>query len=718
MDTHLKNLQQVFQAGQRLLVPLFQRQYVWNEERQWAPLWEDIERLAEAYETGGAKVEPHFLGAVVLQNTAGAAMIQTRTIIDGQQRLTTLQLLLHAAWTVMSARGIQEAPYLRSHFRNNEDYLSDSDRYKLTPTTRDQDAYQAIMNATSTDEFRKTHSSSLLARAHRYFGESIEKWILSGDPAQRSQVLVSALLHKVTLVAIELEHDEDSQLIFETLNARGTPLTGADLIKNFVFQRLELNRADTEAMYTKYWSMFETPFWEAEVKLGGSSAPRISNFLAQWLTAQTGTDVPSREVFRKFKQYAEHSAKRSMAALLPVLDASASHYQSWTIEGETKDGDLGRLALFAYRTSALGTQSAGPLLIWATDPSKELIPGTQLQKFIASLESWLVRRALMRSGNAGIGSFVADLISQLNDSSRDFAGDVLTRLLAESGTTNLAWPTDDELRQELRDLAVYVRFRKPLIRLVLESVEDHHRGYGGSKSSYSEGRVTRGKHSIEHLIPQNWTENWGVGPDVARQAHRNDHVHLLGNLTLVAGGLNSKISNGPWLGTPGKLQSLNEHSILLMNQRIAEEGRDGWDEDAIRGRGELLITAIQKIWPVPAEAKGATKAGHAKSLDQEVNLADLVDAKLLAPGQTLLARSSEDFGTATVLPDGALLMNGERFESPSGAAKGLRQKAINGWKFWFVDRDRGVTLDHLRRKLIDSRLELLDAPEREVAELF
>jgi hypothetical protein len=519
------------------------------------------------------------------------------------------------------------------------------------------------------------------------------------------------------VVAIELEHDEDSQLIFETLNARGTPLTGADLIKNFVFQKLELNRADTEAMYTKYWSMFETPFWEAEVKLGGNSAPRISNFLAQWLTAQTGTDVPSREVFRKFKQYAENPTGRSMASLLPALDASASQYQSWTLDGEKKDGDLGPVALFAYRMSALGTQSAGPLLIWATDPSREIIPDLQMQKFIGSLESWLVRRALMRSGNAGIGSFVADLISQLNDSSREFAGDVLTTLLAETGTTNLAWPTDDELGQELRDLAVYSRFRKPLIRLVLESVEDHYRGYGGARASYSEGRVSRGKHSIEHLIPQNWTEHWGVGTDPVRQARRNDHLHLLGNLTLVAGGLNSKISNGPWLGSPGKLQSLNEHSILLMNQRIAEDGKDGWDEDSVRIRGESLIAAIQKIWPVPAEAKGATQAGHAKSLDQEINLADLVGAGLLTPGQTLLARGSEPTGLATVLPEGSLLMNGARFESPSGAAKGLRQKAINGWKFWYVDRDRGVTLDHLRRKLIDSRQEILDAPEGEVADV-
>lgn len=155
-----------------------------------------------------------------------------------------------------------------------------------------------------------------------------------------------------------------------------------------------------------------------------------------------------------------------------------------------------------------------------------------------------------------------------------------------------------------------------------------------------------------------------------------------------------------------------------MNQRIAEEGKGGWDDDSVRIRGESLIAAIQKIWPVPAEAKGSTKASHTKSLDQEITLADLVDAELLAPGQSLLARGSEPIGLATVLPDGSLLMNGARFESPSGAAKGLRQKAINGWKFWYVDRDRGVTLDHLRRKLIDARKEPRNAPDAEVAELF
>lgn len=706
MDTHLKNLQQVFQAGQRLLVPLFQRQYVWNQDHQWAPLWEDIERLTEAYETDGEKVEPHFLGAVVLQNVAGGSMIQTRTVIDGQQRLTTLQLLLHAAWTVLSAREAKEAQYLRSHFRNNEDYLAETDRYKLTPTTRDQDVYQSIMTASSPHETAKMNSSSLLARAHQFFSKSIEEWVSSRDAARRAEILVSVLLHKITVVAIELEHDEDSQLIFETLNARGTPLTGADLVKNYVFQRLNLNKADTEVMYTKYWSMFETSFWEAEIKLGGYSAPRISNFLAQWLTAQTGRDTPTKEVFRRFKQYAEHSSSPMMEAILPSLDASASKYQNWTVEAEKKDGDLSPLGLFAYRSSVLGTQSAGPLLIWATDPSKESIPSPQLQKFISSLESWLVRRALMRAGNAGIGSFVADLVSQLNDSSRQFAGDILTTLLAEADATSQAWPTDDELRNELRKLAVYARYRKPLIRLVLESVEDHYRGYKYSKSSYSEGRVTRGKHSIEHLLPQNWAEHWGVGPDVARQARRVDHVHLLGNLTLVAGGLNSKISNGPWLGSPGKLGSLNEHSVLLMNQRIAEEGKDGWDEDSIWMRGELLIAALQQIWSVPADAKGSMRPSPIGSLDKEVTLLDLIDAEHLVAGQVLHARTADRAGTATVMTDGCLLMNGLHFESPSAASKGLNQKATNGWKFWFVDRDRGVTLDRLRRKLGDDRQSL------------
>lgn len=707
MDTNVKNLQEVFQAGQRILVPLFQRPYVWNEEKQWAPLWEDIERLTGRVAAEGDGVEPHFMGAVVLQKIAGAAAVQTRSVIDGQQRLTTLQLIFHAAFRAISEYGIQEAEYLRAHFRNSETFLGPADRYKLTPTTRDQQEYLAIITAGEVDPSVSVTAGShgLLTAGHSFFLERIRSWLELGNAMERAKILTRTLIHKLTLVAIELEHNEDSQQIFETLNARGTPLTGADLIKNFVFQRLDLDQPETESMYQKYWAHFETAFWEKEVSVGRVSTPRISIYLSQWLISQTGSEVPIGEVFRKFKQFADQKSGQATLDMLSHVDACAVAYRSWTDAAEDKSSDLNRLELLAYRTSVLGTQSAGPLLIWALDPRKSPIPHAQLTRFLVSLESWLVRRALMRSGNAGIGQFVAALITRLEDSSRDFAGDVLTDILTESSAPNLAWPSDKDLRVELLDAPVYRRFRRSLLQMVLESIEDRYRGYGTSRSSFAEGRVHRGVHSIEHLLPQSWRRNWGVGDDVIGQMERDKRIHRLGNLTLVAGGLNSKVSNGSWAGPGGKLEALNEHSVLLMNQQLKLLGANGWGEESIDKRTSALLEDIFSIWPVPERALGVSKGEFRGDVIHDVSVADLINAGLLTAGQEIYTRGTEATESATVLANGSISVQGVPFETPSGAAKRLRGGATNGWKFWLVDRERGITLATLRSHLENSRVE-------------
>lgn len=706
MDTNVKNLQEVFQTGQRLLVPLFQRPYVWTEERQWAPLWEDVQRLADSI-AAGEDPEPHFLGAIVLQKVAGATAVQSRTVIDGQQRLTTLQLLFHAAFLELKAQGMQEAEYLRAHFRNSESFLPPSDRFKLTPTTRDQMEYEYVIRQGDDSlqyESRENVSGSLVD-AHTYFRAKIESWLVGGDVAEKSQQLTRALMHNLNLVSIELEHDEDSQQIFETLNARGTPLSGADLVKNFVFQRLAADGADTEEMYKKFWSQFETDFWEKTVSVGRVPAPRISLFLSQWLIARTGKEVPVQEVFRKFKLFTDRqSTQTNMTQMLSEIDASALRYRSWNEASWVKAGDLSRLELLVYRTSVLGTQSAGPLLVWATDPAKPPIPSTQLEMFYRSLESWLIRRAFMRSGNAGIGQFIADLIAQLDQSSREVAGDRLPQLLVEASSPNLAWPSNDDIIAELSQASMYTRFRRSFTRMILEALEDFHRGYGTNKASFAEGRVQRDTHSIEHLLPQGWRAKWPVGRDLGAQIERDKHVHRLGNLTLVAGGLNSKISNGPWLGSKGKVSALNQHSVLLLNKQIVELGSHEWNEDLIDRRTQILLQALLEVWPVPPEALGVTQGEVREGSNHDVSVKDLVRAGLLQNGQELYPRSAEQEVRARVLSNGFIAVFDEPFDTPSGAGRRVTKRSTNGWTFWVVDREQGVDLSTLRSQLVRSRL--------------
>ena len=177
------------------------------------------------------------------------------------------------------------------------------------------------------------------------------------------------LLNGLQLVVIQLEADEDSQEIFETLNARGTPLTAADLIKNFVFQRLDLPAAESEAAYEKHWKLFETAFWEKEVGAGRNAMARSSLFLNQWLIAQTAENIGVREVFSRFKYFTTHDLDTAMGDLLPAIHRAALDYQSWTEAAHVKDGVLDRLTLFVYRIGALDSEATKPLLIWLRDPA-------------------------------------------------------------------------------------------------------------------------------------------------------------------------------------------------------------------------------------------------------------------------------------------------------------------------------------------------------------
>lgn len=160
----------------------------------------------------------------------------------------------------------------------------------------------------------------------------VEQWL--GEPGtdafvDRAEELTNVLKGGLTLVSIELLASENSQEIFETLNARGTPLTAADLVRNFVFQRVEAEGGDAQKVYTQDWP-FEKKFWTKEVSVGRYRVSRSSLFLNQWLMSRTGEEVSPQSTFTRFKSYVEHHPEQTMATLLPVIKQQADQYQAWT----------------------------------------------------------------------------------------------------------------------------------------------------------------------------------------------------------------------------------------------------------------------------------------------------------------------------------------------------------------------------------------------------
>lgn len=219
METQIRTPQMVFMQPQRLIVPLFQRPYVWNQESQWEPLWEDVVRLADRVLTRPTKKHhPHFLGAVVLQQVQKqTGQMQERTIIDGQQRLTTLQLLLDALHAeLLTLEVLPPAMRIEPLVTNADPFCSKpEDRFKVWPTNRDRPAFNAVMGAKPPVNYDTIgYASERMVGAHRFFGRQAHDWLLADGAesiATRAAAVETVVRDLLQIVIIDLAADENAQ---------------------------------------------------------------------------------------------------------------------------------------------------------------------------------------------------------------------------------------------------------------------------------------------------------------------------------------------------------------------------------------------------------------------------------------------------------------------------------------------------------------------------
>ena len=708
METQVRTPQAIFVQPQRLLVPLFQRPYVWNEELQWEPLWKDLERVAERLlKAPLSSHSPHFLGAVVFQQLQNPASdLQQRTVIDGQQRLTTLQLLLDAVQAELTQAGAtMAAKRLEQLTVNDEAYRrQEADRFKVWPTNRDRPAFNEVMKATPPIDYQKLeHRGSRVVKAHEYFARQCRQWLLaegSDAVAAKAEAIERSARELLQIVVIDLTPNENAQEIFETLNARGAVLTAADLIKNFVFQRLMEQGADVEDAYGKYWKPFETAFWEEIVSVGRVKHQRSSVFLNHWLVARTGEEVVAREVFSGFKVYADFHAEQSMLELLQEIHRAAAIYRDFTEKAQNVDGPLDRVGLFTYRARTLESEVVKPVLLSLLDHPAGPLPATDVDLALDALESWLARRMLVRATAKSYNKLLADLVSVVRSSEPGKVADSVRGFFASQRSEVGYWPDDDEVRKELESLPIYRKLSRGRLRMVLESIEDHWRGWGAGKTSAAGMRIRRNTYAIEHLMPQSWLKHWPLNPGIP-EGERDARIHQLGNLTLLTRKLNSTVSNGPWTGASGKAAHLQEKDVLLLNSRLLKDYKDRqWDEAGVDARTRVCIDAILEVWPVPAGHKVNIQKASTQS-NLSVDVVDLLEAGLLSAGQTLFSRPGKYGGhQARILSDGQLEVNGRAFSSPSQAGIYVRNKPTNGWHFWRLAPAAKHSLDDLRTEYL------------------
>lgn len=600
---------ELFDGKVQYQIPPFQRPYVWTEEDQWAPLWRDVVRVVEGTLGISEELEPatsHFLGAVVLKqlDTPSGDPLR-RSVIDGQQRLTTLQLLLDAAqWVVAQAGSDDEAESIQELVLNGATrFRTSPKRFKLWPSRVDRAAFEHAMDDALAPPSALTDAR--ITRAHTFFRTSIAEWIEAApDESARREwltALSATLQQRLQIVAIDLSDSDDDQLIFETLNDRGTPLLQADLIKNFLFQECEALGADVDAWADSYWLDFDEDWWREQVAQGRLFRSRIDLFLQYWLTMRRRDEVPTDKVFVYFREHA--SAYLSDAGdaerFLKELRGDADTFKDFAQLDATTT--IGKFYLRVVEAFELGVFI--PVLLWLISDNHG-VPVAQAECGLEALESWAIRRTLLRRTMKDANNLVISILKRLDLNDLNGAGDVIVEFLLAQDAESRAWPTDAEVREELPDVKAYGNIKQPRLRAVLAALElkmrtDRHEDV--SLPSHLE---------IEHILPRGWREYWAgdIAESPLLAATRDSVIHTLGNLTLVTKKLNVALSNRPWTDEEaapiapsgidaglGKRSLLKRYSLLLLRDDVVEQPT--WSEGRIRERSEKLTEVALTVWP-------------------------------------------------------------------------------------------------------------------------
>jgi hypothetical protein len=628
MEANTRKLERIFDQTITYQVPLFQRPYVWTKEANWEPLWEDILSLLDKHLRGG-KVHPHFLGAVVLEqlgNSTGS--IESRQVIDGQQRFTTLQLFLMAARDLATEYGtskyIERFSDLVANRRSKIDH--DEEVFKVWPTNSNRAAYKVVHEAGSPANVEKAiklrpelnDGANNIINGYHFFHSQLSSWI-SGklDDDEDAKVLsgktiderFDSLWHVVKdclqVVVIDLDKNDETQVIFETLNARGEDLLPADLIKNFLFRRAASDGENVEKLYADHWQRFETSWWRAEVKQGRITRPRVDVFINHYLAMMIRDEVKSSHLFNAFKTFADQSESIT-GSLLIVPKTAAEHIVQLSRYAEVfktfyEPGKHKRLETFLQRLEAVDTTTVYPFLLYA---HAELVPENtdEFDQILVLIESYLMRRMVCSLTGKNYNRYFVDLIRTL-DKKGTLTAEAVVEHMSKSTADSTRYPDDKSFQAAITELPLYGRLAQYKVRAVLEALDAF------AHTSKSEVQPLPPGLTIEHAMPQTWTTHWPLAEKDKTESEtgkldplkeqkaiqrRERLINTLGNLTLITGSLNPALSNSAWTI---KRPELLKFSKLNLTQYFHGDNAANWNEEAIEKRTGYLYGQLVQIWP-------------------------------------------------------------------------------------------------------------------------
>lgn len=559
-------LNKLLNTSRQFIVPIFQRNYSWQKS-QYEQLWFDILRASKFKEK-----QNHFIGSIVyIDMGTPAGRPQQLLLIDGQQRLTTISILLCAIKDYVQKFNLEtkliNLAKIKNQFLYNSDEI-DEDRYKLLLNVQDKETYIKLIDNTI---FTVNKPATNIIKCYEFFYERIEDFI-----KQYGQIdEIYAGIFKLSLVSISLDKDSDNpQMIFESMNSTGKDLSQTDLLRNYLL--MDLTPEKQTRLYKTYWKPMEELFGEDIYK---NDVNKFDYFIRDFLTlkSDTGHICKINNVYENFKRYyLDNNCEKF--AVLKDLFTYAKYYACIDLLQENDD----ELKLYWQEFKKLDSHVVYPFLLKLYDDySRQILIKEDFKKILQVVISYLWRRAICEIPTNSLSKTFATLYQAVDKD--DYVNSIIKAFVFKSSYKR--FPSDYEVREKLQTKDIY-HFR--LRKYLLEALENYYH-----KEPID---LNTANYTIEHIMPQNIEHNlsWQQMLGEDWQEVHSLYLHTLGNLTIT--GYNAEMSNKSF-GEKVNGESGFKHSHLKLNESIVQ--CDVWNKKAIQRRTNILTDIILKIWKYP-----------------------------------------------------------------------------------------------------------------------
>lgn len=577
MDAGKRSISDIFNGNRLLEIPFFQRTYVWKED-QWSRFLSDMEFIS-------ATDRDYFLGSIILKQQAtpaSSSIGDVRTIIDGQQRMTTMALFLK----VLGLKSDKDNTVMRL-------FTLDDNSLAIRHNLGDSEAFNRIMRLSALQDIDPGNSSIL--KAYNFFKAKIDSEKLD----------VQRIRNRAQFVGIDLLATEDEQQIFDTINSLGVRLTTGELLKNYFFSPETIND------YNQYWKpTFEADdacreYWNTEITNGRLIRTNIESFLSSFMQIKVqdpayGISAELKKVYRRseglFNNYktfietyvlanlsSEAEKKDAIRNLIAEIVAYAQIYREnfddSLLDVETPSrGGIDRLNVVIY---GLDTATVIPYVMFiiknVTDPNER-------EAIFDYLEAYLIRRTICKTQNNNYSDlFTENLIGQ-----NIRTAEALREYIAiKDEESSLSMPSDTALRNGFHH-SVLPNRRATVVLYMLESKIRPSSLYSTNLSGFN-------RYSLEHLMPKKWRNNWGAAND----PEARDEILLgLGNLAIITSSLNSSVRDAAWCHKLSGIRAkggLRAYAGSLETMRDVLN-KDAWNEEEISLRADWLAEKAISIW--------------------------------------------------------------------------------------------------------------------------